>query len=522
MNPDTPPIDDLIDLYHKAQDDLTSRQQLNEILRHSVTARKQLSAFFVDDELLCEELQAEQIDQVLSHKTVATFDTGNNGSAPKQSKWMMVSGMAAALAIGSALTYQLTKSPTADSPFGKPIVKKPEDKPHAKPTCIAKLKQSSPAASWKTADYTHGQDIHLGMHELDNGTASIMFSNDVELIVNAPAKFDIKSNMEVILHRGTIRAKVGEAGHGFIIDTPKTKVRDLGTEFGVSVAEDGSTEVHVFNGEVELLEEKTAPELVKDGFAARWSAAERQEITLAPESSFPTFKRIRYKHWLHYKTTLLTDPNLVAYYDFSPGEQSGLLPNNAPNSKIAAGQINRAIWVQGRWNQTKALLFESAEDFVDLNLPTFEKSFTMQSWVKPTRYDNSLQVVLNSETWHDHGHHWQITNTGALRVGIGSPKWFGITSKNHQIKLGHWNHLAVTVDFENRKISYYVNGKSTLTHPLNRKQIKLGKSQIGAWRLNKNIVRGFRGRMDELTIHHGAFSKDEIFAAYTAGLPDEH
>ena len=516
MKPDTPSMDELIDLYQQAQHDHTARTRLNEILRNHPTSRQQLSAFLVDEELLCEELQTEQIDQVLSHESVIPF---SETTQPKPSKWWAIGGMAAALIIGPTITYQLTKTSPVNTPTH--ITKKTTPPGHTKPSWIARLKQSSPTATWKTTGYSKGKAIQLGIHELEKGTASIVFSNDVELIVNAPAKFDIKSDMEVILHRGTVRAKVGAAGHGFIIDTPKTKIRDLGTEFGISVAEDQSTEVHVFNGEVELIKDQTStPELVKDGFAARWALDDRKEIELAPESSFPTFKRIRYQHWLNYKATLLKDPNLVAYYDFSPGEKNDTLLNNAPDSEVAAGKINHPIWVQGRWNKTKALLFESPEDFVELELPTFNTAFTMQAWVKPTRYDNSLQVVLNSQAWNNYGHHWQITNTGALRVGVGHPNWFGITGKNREIKLGHWNHLAVTADFEKKRIVYYVNGILSCTHKLTHDKIRLGKSHIGTW-YTKKAIRGFRGRMDELTIHHGAFSESEIYAAYVAGLPDE-
>ena len=46
-------------------------------------------------------------------------------------------------------------------------------------------------------------------------------------------------------------AYVPDKNSGFKVDTPKTEVLDLGTEFGVSVEENGDTEIHVLEGLVE-------------------------------------------------------------------------------------------------------------------------------------------------------------------------------------------------------------------------------------------------------------------------------
>ena len=113
MKPDTPSMDELIDLYQQAQHDHTARTRLNEILRNHPTSRQQLSAFLVDEELLCEELQTEQIDQVLSHESVIPF---SETTQPKPSKWWVIGGMAAALIIGSTITYQLTKTSPVNTP----------------------------------------------------------------------------------------------------------------------------------------------------------------------------------------------------------------------------------------------------------------------------------------------------------------------------------------------------------------------------------------------------------------------
>ena len=382
---------------------------------------------------------------------------------------------------------------------------------------IAKLENHTPDAEWKQS-VEEGSMLDAGTYQLLTGEVLLRFSSDVELVVKAPASFDIKSNMEVVLHEGVVRAKVAEKGHGFIVDTPKTKVRDLGTEFGVSVREDEQTEVHVFNGEIELLgANNEAEELAKEGFAARWSKERRVSIPVALEGAFPTESLIRYKKRIAYQQKLLSDPSLLAYYDFSEVDDPSVLVNKSSNTSIGNGVIQSPTWVRGRWSGQKAILFDSASDSIDVELPEMKGSFTLQTWVKPDRFDHSLQVILDSDQWKDGCHHWQITNTGALRVGVGGNKGFAITSQNGDVKLGEWVQLTVTFDQSSRVLSYYVNERKVAEHQSQTEVINLGKSQIGCWRVNGQSTRGFRGRMDEFSLRARCLSSEEIKESYLAG-----
>jgi hypothetical protein len=54
------------------------------------------------------------------------------------------------------------------------------------------------------------------------------------------------------LQSGKLTAHVGPRGKGFALNTPQTRVVDLGTEFGVDARADGSTDVMVIKGKVDL------------------------------------------------------------------------------------------------------------------------------------------------------------------------------------------------------------------------------------------------------------------------------
>ena len=86
---------------------------------------------------------------------------------------------------------------------------------------------------------------------LERGLVEIRLQKGVRLIMEGPAEVEITSANSVRMRRGKLTAKVPDAAKGFQVVTPKGKVVDLGTEFALAVEEDGSTDVHVYVGQVE-------------------------------------------------------------------------------------------------------------------------------------------------------------------------------------------------------------------------------------------------------------------------------
>lgn len=71
--------------------------------------------------------------------------------------------------------------------------------------------------------------------------------------IQGPAHFELIGTMRARLHQGRIKVRIDdERGHGFVLETPRGNVTDLGTEFGVDVDDDSKTGVVVFEGEVDL------------------------------------------------------------------------------------------------------------------------------------------------------------------------------------------------------------------------------------------------------------------------------
>ncbi|MEM9366370.1 MAG: FecR domain-containing protein [Planctomycetota bacterium] len=97
-----------------------------------------------------------------------------------------------------------------------------------------------------------GQTLHL-----ESGHVELVFDKSVEVVLEGPTHFQITSESSAFSRLGSISARVGRDAVGFTVQTPRARVIDLGTEFGVVVHETGETEVAVFDGDVDLDVERT-------------------------------------------------------------------------------------------------------------------------------------------------------------------------------------------------------------------------------------------------------------------------
>ena len=105
-----------------------------------------------------------------------------------------------------------------------------------------------------------GTDLTAGERlTLRKGVVEIEFADGARVILEAPTAFEVRHANGGFLQMGRLAANVPNEAHGFSVETPLATVVDLGTDFGVLVAADGTAEAHVFTGEVEVAT-KTMPE----------------------------------------------------------------------------------------------------------------------------------------------------------------------------------------------------------------------------------------------------------------------
>ena len=88
--------------------------------------------------------------------------------------------------------------------------------------------------------------------KLESGIAQVKYQNGVLVNLQGPCSFVVSGPDQGLLLQGTISALAKNVPPGFAILTPIGKVTDLGTEFGVKVAENHDTQVQTFQGLVRL------------------------------------------------------------------------------------------------------------------------------------------------------------------------------------------------------------------------------------------------------------------------------
>ncbi|WP_417377705.1 FecR family protein [Gimesia sp.] len=98
-----------------------------------------------------------------------------------------------------------------------------------------------------------GSRLHFSEHYmLQEGLIKILFPSGAEVILSAPAQFQVVKNDELIVNLGKCSVYAPKGAEGFEVTTPTSEVVDLGTRFSVAVAEDGSSNVAVVEGEAEI------------------------------------------------------------------------------------------------------------------------------------------------------------------------------------------------------------------------------------------------------------------------------
>lgn len=159
---------------------------------------------------------------------------------------------------------------------------------------------------------------------LDKGVIEIQYDDGVNVIIEGPAKFTVKQS-EIYLDYGRLFSRVSESGLGFMVVTPTIRFIDQGTEFGVQADVNGSAELHVIKGKVQLFADlndgsKTS-QLVTENQAACYVADRRivQSIAVKKETFARTIDSTRNSVWRGQQHLSL--PDMVAGGDgFGTGD----------------------------------------------------------------------------------------------------------------------------------------------------------------------------------------------------------
>ena len=508
-------VDRMLEAAREAGPGTDASRALNELLRESAEARRIAAELLSDESAMVEELRTENAAGYFEPSAIFPKKQAESTGRGSRISWI---GIAAVFVGLMAITAAIVMS---DRSAPKDNIARIQESVSTE--VIARI-EASHQAEFSGELLPQNGELSSGRYVLESGSVALTLENNVQLTLVGPVDIDLHDLMRVQLHRGRLRAEVPENARGFRVDTPGPELTDLGTEFGVFVDESEATELHVFQGEVEFQEADQESIVATEGFAARWRGADRVAMDVPDLAAFPRSEQVEIKRWQDYSQSLRRDPSAVFYYDFEKDPTDSQRLRDRSSASPLDAMIEGCNWVSGRWSGKGALLFENSGDTGKLDIPGEFQAVTLMAWIKPNRFEHTLQVIMNTEGWEPGEHHWQVLRSGAIRAGI---KLDGtVVSAEKTVPRNRWIHLAAVLDREEGIARYYADGEEVALCPLTSEiPLQFGPCTIGAWTgINSNEWphnREFRGRMDELAMFSRAFSAEEIVSAYNAGRPSQ-
>jgi hypothetical protein len=402
----------------------------------------------------------------------------------------------------------------------------------ARPAAVPARVLRMESAAWEAGSSALriGDGVTRGPLQLAHGLVELGFARGARVIVEGPARFEVLGPEHAMLHQGRAVTRMPKGTKGFVLDSPRGRLIDQGTEFGVSVSPSGDTEVHVLKGLVEAVpQDSRRPLHLAENQAARLKSGSVEQFTaeaigfitdLPPISS----RALGYLHWSFDEGT--------GDVSYNRGRGLGLanarairrsFPTSAPGPRWITGQFGGGIAFNGRGS------------YVECEFPGIAggEPRTVAFWVKVPR-DSTDQEGYGIINWgtSSPGLAWQISVNpnaaegplGRLRLGVHEGWVVGTTD----LRDDRWHHCSVVMYGGHRPdsathILLYLDGE---LEPAARKAVREIRTQISGdqahnmWlgrNLNyrnsaqQNPVRAFfRGSLDEVFVFNASLNQEQI------------
>jgi len=560
-------LDQLLMLASRGDASASELERLNGLLRKHDELRRHAIGVLRDETLLREELQVLCASDLVageasSTSLLSTLVKGKQVLCRQQpgfrshlfSTRLRTAGLVACMVMGVLITMFFLSRTAQDNsqPVARPDLTVPTLL-ESTDDGVAVLTQSVAAVWDQESALEIGDTLPLSVLRLKSGLAQVEFYSGALILMEGPAELELLSARQCFCRRGRIRVNVPRSAHGFTVLSPEVETVDLGTEFGLEVAPEGDTQVHVFDGKVELYSPgtKRAPEGRIEVSAGSGQQIERSgnsyTIPANPRAfvSSQELKVLREQEVVHRDSlwrqsiqSMKLDQRVVAFYDFEPKRegQDRVLHNQRNQGAALDGAIVGCEWSRGRWPGKQALDFKRPGDRVCIYVPGEYDALTLASWIRVDGLGRKYHSLMLTDGYEVGEVHWQILQTGKMRLGIchtaeikvpGTRDGAGYDYNSPTVfdlpQIGQWIHVAVVVDPVSGFVMHFANGREISREPLHEVvKFRIGEAQIGNWKPYRHgmMIRNFNGRMDELIIAGYAFKHEEIQDLFQKGKPE--
>ena len=98
-----------------------------------------------------------------------------------------------------------------------------------------------------------GDWVGTGPLELRDGSVEITFDCGATVQLRGPARLHLTSPTRALLESGKATVDIPRQAYGFVFETPSTEISRRLSRFAVAVEEDGHSEIHVLDGQIQLV-----------------------------------------------------------------------------------------------------------------------------------------------------------------------------------------------------------------------------------------------------------------------------
>ena len=499
------PFDDTLDAIISG--DATERDHtiLNDTLRADPEARRTYIRTMAFEAMLAQEF--------------APLEPSQEIEPAKPRRWLVPLSIAATILLAGTLAWHFTGESSSQG-LAADLPIHDEQITHAVITsldeAIGRFGKVSLAAGMRLAG---------GILELDSGFAEITFDTGAEVTLEGPARLMLESQSKTRLDIGRASAYVPEQARGFVIHTPTSYIRDLGTAFALEVRDDKETDLHVLEGEVEVAATGRSavrqPKILRQREAVRLAGGKMQSINFKADKPGRDRKRTSPKippsvHWdfNHWDGSTATDSN------------RGYLLKLRQNDRDASPEL-----IEGPFGN--ALHFDGDGTFGLSTYPGIggSQARTVACWVCiPPGDDTSSRQPNGIISWgvNRSSAKWQLAwNQGKYQGNIGAPRVeFGDGSLvgSSDLRDGRWHHLAVVYLGGPKAnvathVRIYVDGKLETVTGRRQQRSNTDTRSADAQPLTIGRYLGskpgqtsyfFQGDLDELYVYEGPLLPGQI------------
>ncbi|MCM8529520.1 MAG: FecR family protein, partial [Lentisphaeraceae bacterium] len=221
----------------------SGRQEFHAYIKETTTIshhlKQSLGEEFVADEALSGLVQKseQQLLQNLKDKPVSSKDEAHSRSSLRPKHLLSLVALML-FSLGSLFLFEGFRN--SDSTIVTSSVK-----------AVARVTKLSGVANFKVGDW-----IKPGEIILESGELELSFDSGAQVLLQGETRFTVEGENRAFLKSGILSAYVPKEAKGFIVNTSKASIVDLGTEFSL-VTSDDQVEAYVFTGKVEVMSESS-------------------------------------------------------------------------------------------------------------------------------------------------------------------------------------------------------------------------------------------------------------------------